>query len=101
MGKAAKTLVGVKKKLHLPNTTTPQAPPAPSPPKNNLLDCAPPSARTGPVFELSLRRPILSVEAGDQYQQPSDVYAILSQAVPLSGTSFFMRDAFFGLDARF
>jgi hypothetical protein len=94
-----------KKRLSLPHTTTPQNQLPATPPNNTLLICSPPTSRTGPVFELALRRPILLQEAGDTGSAPGDVYSGLAKEVSLAGeaerVSYSIRDIFFGLDARF
>lgn len=95
-------------RLVLPNATTPAQPPAPSPATDTLLVCSAPSTRTGPAFELPLRRPILLKEAGNfkDYRTgnvvtSADIYSNISQAVQIAGTAYTLRDVYFGLDARF
>jgi hypothetical protein len=92
---------GRRPRLSLPHITKPQKPPPAIAPNNTLLVCSPPTTRTGPAFDILLRRPILLQEAGDGSSSPANVYSNISQAVPFAGASYVLRDAYFGLDARF
>src|SRR5437879_5774243 len=99
-------LGGGKPQLALPKTTVPPQPPAAKNPNDKLLiNCAPPTSRTGPVFELSLRRPILLKEAGDQLNfdplSSEYVYSYLAETRSIAGVVFLMRNVLFRLDARF
>jgi len=96
-----KRLGGRRPRLSLPHVNKPQQSPAPTAPNDTLLVCSPPTTRTGPAFEILLRRPILLQEAGDGSSLPADVYSNISHAVPFAGASYALRDVFFGLDARF
>lgn len=103
VGRGVSTVVPslLKPMLTLPSSNAPGPQVAQTPANPQLLLCSPPNTRTAPAFELSYRRPIILVEAGDFITSPSALYASLPPVILMSGVNYSLAGIFFALDSRF
>jgi hypothetical protein len=89
--------------LPLPRTNVPQPPDKQADPVSEFLKCSGPTARSGPAFEVLLRRPIL-VSAGDSSSLAggADPTSPANPSLPrIGGVALTLRDTYFGLDTVF
>ena len=89
----------LKPTLALPRVPIPTGQPPQTGASTNLL--INPPQRTGAVFELQYRRPILLVEAGDQIIPASLLYQSLPTLAELSGATYTLNGVYFAFDTRF